>query len=260
MVLVALQLTGCADEPVRGIPQAADEQARVLQALSAAHDSLLNQAFAQGLPYAYTRISRTEVRSRSQSAATERIVRIEGPGQAALLIADTTGSFEGGLFGRRQEIILSTENLESLRQHVLSTDPPYFDERYHEEFVYRFAADTLLMGRATRVVQVLAHPSLGTSQPLRHVRYHIDRRTGGITGLYVERTVSRLFIRESSRFYLSLRLGPDARWVPFQYRFHSRLKLPLHAERTVRTSRTYYNWSPLRKTDAQLDPAPSTSG
>lgn len=255
MVLVAFQLTGCADGPARGIPQAADEQAHALQALSAAHDSLLNQAFAQEVPFAYTWTSRTEVQVRSQRATTERTVRIEGPGQATLLIADTTGSFEGGLFGRRQELNLSTEKLESLRQHVLPTDTPYLDERYYEEFVYSIAADTLLMGRVTRVVEVLAHPMLGTSQPIRHVRYHIDRLTGGIIRLYVERAESRLFYREYSRFYLSLRPGPDSRWVPFQYRFHSRLKLPLHAERTVRTSRTYYNWSPLRKTGADAEPA-----
>lgn len=217
-------------------PQRETDRAPVLAALEAAKSDALTDAFATVSAYAHTQRSRTETRVDNQIAAVGQTVRMHGLDDRppSILARDTLGAVDAD---RTETLLL--RDLTHIPSHVLPDDPPYLSARFHENYRYQLLRDTLFWERPTKVIDIRASDA---SQSITHARYFVDRPTSNIVAVSIERTENTLFFAEVSHFYVSLRPGPEQKWVPHHIRFVSRLRLPLHPVRTIRTATTFYDY------------------
>ncbi len=124
----------------------------------------------------------------------------------------------------------------------IPADPPYLSDRFRDDFEFRFLPDTTLFGRRTQVIQVNAHPTHGHRQALRSARYYVDRELGAVVALHLERSTEALFYSENSEYYIRLRPGPIADWVPYLMQIAVRLQLPLRPARSVSRKVAFYGY------------------
>ena len=117
--------------------------------------------------------------------------------------------------------------------------------RNRDAILYRFLPDTTLWEAATQVIEVRARPGSGDAQSIRRTHLYLDRASGELVAVYIERTEGDLFFSEESRFYLHIRPAPDSGWVPSTARFLTRLRLPLRSPRQFRCVSAYYAYEPV---------------
>ena len=225
------------------------ERDAVLAVLQETRQDALREAFARLPAYRYTRYLRTEQvdASHRRTAFAERVTRhdIQDNQRArTLLQADSAGAFETSLLGRLFGSDPDEHDDAAWPQHVLLDDPPYLAPRNWDAFIYRFLPDTSFWQAATQVVEVRARPDADNAPAIRRTHLYLDRASGQLVAVYIERAEGDLFFREESRFYLQIRPAPDTGWVPHTARFLTRLRLPLRAPRQFRSVSAYYNYEP----------------
>lgn len=258
-LLSLILLTGCrTPSEAPGSPTSADEttpqdpaeREAVLAALQTIKEDALRDAFSRLPRYRYTRYHRTEQAddTRRRTAFAERITRFDGQeNQRArtLLQADSAGVFETGMPGRFVDDGSDEHDAAAWPQAVLLDDPPYLAPRNRDAFVYRIRPDTTLWDAATQVLEIYARPGIGDAQSIRRTHLYLDRASGELVAIYIERTEDVLFFREESRFYLHIRPAPDGGWVPYAARFRTRLHLPLRSALQFHAVSAYYNYEPV---------------
>lgn len=251
-------LTGCRtpSEAPGSPPSAAeaaaqdpDEREAVLAALETIKQDALRDAFARLPRYRYTRYQRIEQldTDRRRTAFVEGIMRFdlqENQRAHTLVQADSAGVFETGLLGRVVAANPDEDDAAAWPQYVLLDDPPYLTPRNRDAFIYRFLPDTLFWEAPTRVIEIHARPGPGEAQSIRRTHLYVDRESGELVAVYLERNEADLFFSEESRFYLHIRPAPDGGWVPHTARFHTRLRLPLRSPRHFRSVSAYYAYEP----------------
>ena len=250
-------LTGCRTE-APGSQEPSDEanqqdpaeREAVLAVLQTIKQDALRDAFARLPRYRYTRYLRTEQfdEAHQQTAFAERVMRLdlqENRRIRTLLQADSAGAFETGMLGRFVAIGPDEHDAAAWPQAVLLDDPPYLAPRNRDAFLYRFLPDTTLRETATQVIEVRARPGSGDAQSIRRTHLYIDRASGELVAVYIERTERDLLFSEESRFYLHIRPAPDDGWVPYSARFLTRLRLPLRSPRHFRSVSAFYAYAPV---------------
>ena len=251
-LLTFLTLLGCGRTP-DAAPEATgavvSEAGRdsVLAALLSIDRTAFDHAFETLNRYSFTRHRRTEQIDDDDRviAFTERVVRFkkEGDGHRAVLVeADSGGTFDYGFFNR-----FVSENVKDvapldLAPYLLPEEPAFLLPRNRDAFDYRFLADTLLWDVTARVIEVHARPGTGDEQSLRHVRLFVDRNTGALIALAVDRTDRALLFREESRYFVHIRPTQRGDMVPYTTRYRTRIRTPFHAPRQFRTTATYYEF------------------
>ncbi len=247
-------LWGCGaepDAPAHAAPdeirrQDAAERQAVLTALQSLRQSALREAFAALPRYRYTRRTRTEQFDAAGRpvAFVERLTRNDVPGgPRTVLEADSAGAFAFGYLRPFLPAKANERDAADLPQHVLLEDPPYLAPRNRDAFFFRFLPDTLLAGAAVQGIEVRARPGAGDGQNIRRVRLYLDRRSGALTALSLERREQGLLFREESRFDLQIRPAPGGGWLPDRTSFATRIRVPLRPLQHFRTVSTYSDFS-----------------
>ncbi len=251
VALTFLALMGCGrptnETPLLTDPAALAERDSVLAALHAVDRSAFDHAFETLNRYSFTRHLRTEQLGDDERviAFTERVVRFEREhdGHRAILVdADSGGSFDYGFF--RRFVSNDTKDIVpvDLAPYLLPEDPPYLLPRNRDAFAYRFLPDTLLWDVTARVIEVRAQPGSGDEQSLRRVRLYVDRTTGSLIALDVDRTDRALLFREESRYFVHIRPTQWEEWVPHTTRYRTRIRTPFQKSRQFRTTATYFEF------------------
>ncbi len=226
------------------------ERDAVLAVLQTIKQDALRDAFARLPRYRYTRYLRTEQfdDAHQRTAFAERVVRLDLQENRRIrtpLQADSAGAFDAGMLGRFVAAGPDEHDAAAWPQSVLLDDPPYLAPRNRDAFLYRFLPDTTLWEAATQVIEVRARPGSGDAQSIRRTHLYLDRASGELVAVYLERTEADLFFSEESRFYLHIRPAPDSGWVPSTARFLTRLRLPLRSPRQFRSVSAYYAYEPV---------------
>lgn len=250
-LLSFLTLLGCGPTPDHS-PENLDSSAlaerdSVLAALDAVDRTAFDHAFETLQRYSFTRHLRTEQLGNDDRvmAFTERVVRFvrEGDGHRAVLVeADSGGTFDYGFFNRFVPENAKDVAPVDLAPYLLPEDPPYLMPRHRDAFEYRFLPDTLLWDVTARVIEVRARPETSDEQSFRRVRLYVDRNTGSLIALTVDRTDRALLFREESRYFVHIRPTQWGDWVPHTTRYLTRIRTPFHAMRQFRTTATYYEF------------------
>ncbi|WP_457653705.1 hypothetical protein [Rhodocaloribacter sp.] len=251
-LLTLLPLIGCGRTPdaapdATGVVVSEAERDSVLSALRAVDRTAFDHSFEALQRYSFTRHRRTEQFDGDDRviAFTERVVRFkkEGDGHRAVLVqADSGGAFDYGFFNRFVPENVKDVAPVDLAPYLLPEDPPYLLARNRDAFDFRFLPDTLLWDVTARAIEVRARPGTGDEQSLRHVRLYVDRNTGLLIALAIERTDRALLFREESRYFVHLRPTPRGDMVPHTTRYRTRIRTPFHASRQFRTTATYYEF------------------
>ena len=98
----------------------------------------------------------------------------------------------------------------------------------------------------TRSLSALARGlSAGEFSSVELTHLYLDRASGELVAVYIERAERDLFFSEESQFYLHIRPAPDSGWVPYTARFLTRLRLPLRSPRQIRSVSAYYAYEPV---------------
>ncbi|MFB3132818.1 MAG: hypothetical protein ACE10K_09900 [Rhodothermales bacterium] len=226
------------------------ERDAVLALLQTMKQDALREAFARLPRYRYTRYIRTEQydAAHHRRAFAEHVTRLDGQENrrvSTVLQADSAGAFDTGMLGRFVAAGHDEHDAATWPEYVLLDDPPYLAPRNREAFGYRFRPDTTLWERATQVIEIHARPGSGDAQSMRRTHLYLDRASGELVAVYLERTEGGLFFSEESRFYLHIRPAPDDGWVPYSARFLTRLRLPLRSPRHFRSVSAFYAYEPV---------------
>ncbi len=248
-LLAALLLfTGCDRRPVAA-PLAADEQAEqdtVLALMGRVQEDALRQAFGQLPHLAYTRYSRTEQFNAQDQllAFREHTVRaVPDSARPTPMQADSGGAFDFGFFQTFVSETVPALDVLDLVPYVLPDDPPYRDARHREAYRFRLLPDTLLWDLEARVLEVRARPDLGDGQPIRRVRLYVDKGSGQLAALALERIDLAMLFREESTFFVSIRPLADSLWVPASTRFQTRITMPFRGTQQFHTAATWTDYT-----------------
>jgi len=177
-------------------------------------------------------------------AFTERITQIDTSGVMKELQADSSGRFDYGFFNRFVSENVSTVDPVNLVPHLLPEDPPYLSSRKRDRFTYRFRPDTLLWDTAAQVIEIKARPEVGDDQNIRRVRLYVGQRDHTLLAIYLERIDLALLFREESDYFTHIRKTKEGDWVPYNTRYHTRIRTPFRSTRQFRTVATYYSFVP----------------
>mgnify|MGYP006280850261 CR=1 FL=1 len=257
LVLVTFALMGCQTErptvpllaPSDTLFSANDaERSKALDRLEAMQQDTLRTAFSRLADFSFTRYVRTaqfapDGRRTAFAERVDRYVRTDGL-QRRTLRRDSTGTFSFDAFD--QFAPTPTDSLpRNLPSYLISDEPAYIAPRTREAYRYRTYADTLMPGTPVHVVEVRAQPDeRGHEVGIRHARLYIDPASQQLVGLYLVRAERAALFREDSRFFVSLRPGPDGGWLPFVTRFHARVDVPMRDPQEFRTVSTFYDYTP----------------
>ncbi|MFQ5571691.1 MAG: hypothetical protein ACE5G0_18580 [Rhodothermales bacterium] len=257
--LAPFVLAGCSDAntaidvPLQAASETMDQQDpserdAVLAALQPLKQDLFREAFATLAHYHYTRYARTEqfdteLRLIASAVYITRNDVQDGMRTRAILHADSTGTSDAGALDRFVSAGFNEETVARLPDQVLPEEPAYLVPRNYEAFHYRLLPDTMLWDSATQVIEVRARP--GTGQEIRQARFYLDRSSGKLVALYIERAGGGVLFREESRLFLQIRPAPDAGWVPYNIRLFTHMRAALRAPRQIRHVSTYYGYAPV---------------
>lgn len=246
----ALLSTGCDRSNITGVgPIEAVERDSIVSTLESAGKEVINSAFEQLGGYNYDRYIRTEQYNDEDFllAFTEYAVRVQNEGgqrKVDIEQADSAGSFEFGFFKRFVSENVDSVDPVNLVPFVLDEEPSYMNPRNIDKYRFRVLGDTLLWDRQARVIEVRARPDAADGENIRLVRHYIDRETGSIVAMYLERVDLALLFREESSFYVHVRPLESGQMVPYNTRFESLIRTPFRTPYRVRTVSTYSNLTP----------------
>lgn len=223
-----------------------DEAFTVMESMK---EDAIRDSYKKLREYNYTRYTRTEQRDVDEAiiAFEERTVRYElEDNQRFLLVdeADSTGTFEYGLFNQFVSSNTGSNDPPDMTRYVLPQDPSYQDPRNEEAYQYRIFPDTLMWNIVARVIDIRAKPELGDGQNIRKVRLYVDRNSLQLIGIYIERIDLAMLFREESQFYVDIRQTEEGDWVPNNTRFKTNIKVPFNPDQTFSTVSSFYDFVP----------------
>jgi hypothetical protein len=218
----------------------------VLSVLLGADQGPFRSAFSKLSSYDFTRYIRTEQYDGDDfliafeehivdvsSRSGERITRMEQ--------ADSAGNFEFGFFKRFVSDNVDNVDPVDLVPYVLPEDVGYRNPRDRDKYRYRFLPDTLLWDQQVQVVEARAKPELADGLNVRRVRHYIDRETGELMAVYLERIDLAMLFREESQFYVHVRPNGKGVVLPYNTRFQTLIMTPFRDPNKIRTVSTYSN-------------------
>lgn len=244
-IAAVIVLTGCGGDAMSTLgPTERAERDALVEAIRTARHDAIEGAFGRLDDYAYRRYIRTEQFDDEDFllAFREHVAdfRLEA-GERRVMVqqADSGGAFEFGFFKGFVSENVDTTDPVNLVPFVLPEQPGYLDPRHIDKYAFRELADTLLWDRQARVIEARARPDYGDGLNVRRVRHFIDRGTGEIVAMSLERIDLALLFREESSFYVHVRPLPDGAGLPYNTRFESRIRTPFRGPYRVRTVSTY---------------------
>jgi hypothetical protein len=238
---LALGLMACGNGEDTGIPLSAAEQAEydsVWTVLNLLDRTAIDRAFSHLPTYAYTRTTRLEQPNAEGQilAMQEYSVSFDGPDHTPRLIqTSTNGAFSDSFWSDDDEAGPTPEDTTALAGLMLSVEPVFLSSRGRESYSYRSLADTMWDQVAVRRLEVSARPGTGDGETLRNARLYLDAASNALIGMDVHQVLSSFLYEEDSRFHVQLQKGPDAVWLPRQWRVDTRIRTlffePLHFRR-----------------------------
>lgn len=212
-------------------------------------EDAIRESYRKLREYNYTRYTRTEQRDIEEAiiAFEERTMRYElDEGVRYLYVdeADSTGTFDFGLFNQFVSSNTGSNDPPDMTRFVLPREPAYKDQRNQEAYQYRMRPDTLMGNIVARIIDIRAVPDLGDGQNVRRVRLFVDRSSLQLIGIYIERIDLAMLFREESQFYLDVRQTDEREWVPNNTRFKTNIKVPFNPDQTFSTVSTFYDFVP----------------
>jgi hypothetical protein len=164
-----------------------------------------------------------------------------------VLNSNSTGRFAFGWLQRFAAGPRAKVDFVTLPSHILPDDPPYLSPRNRDAYSYVFLPDTMLAGRAVRVIEVQALPEGGKKQTIQRARFYLSQNDETLLALELERLEQGLLFREKSQFSITLRLTPDSSgWLPASTLVDVHLNAPFRPPEQFRTTRTFSNFEPVR--------------
>jgi len=210
-------------------------------------EDAMRESYRKLREYNYTRYTRTEQRDIEEAiiAFEERTMRYElDEGLRYLYVdeADSTGTFDFGLFNQFVSSNTGSNDPPDMSRFVLPREPAYKDPKNQEAYQYRIRRDTLMGDVAARVVDIRAVPEFGDGQNIRRVRLFIDRRSLQLIGIYMERIDLAMLFREESQFYVDVHQSDEGDWLPNNTRFKTNIQVPFNPNQTFSTVSTFYDF------------------
>lgn len=248
--LLALGLAACETTPDAPPLSPSETAARdsVIVVIETASREAIDEAFARLANTEHTireRLEQFDERGRV-NAFRRRTLHVEG-GRAETAFAEAEGTFDFGAFGR----FVSFDDLDQLPdnpvQFLLPDDPPYLTPQGRDAYDFAFAPDTLLAGRAARVITVDARPGEGDGLALRSARLYVDDATGDLVGIRLRRHSQNMLFGETS--VLTLMLAPAGNvWLPQLTDYRVSMRAALTATRRFQLVREYRPEAPAGQT------------
>ena len=224
------------------------ERDSVLALLGTLQQDALDSAFARLARLRFTRTTSTEQFGQDGrvQAARQYVLRYEeGARQPPrVLRADSSGAFDFGVLGRFASAERAAAPMTgNLAPGVLPEEPAYLSPRSREAYAYRRLPDTLLAGRPAQVLDVRARPSTGDNQDVRHVRLYVDRASGILAAVTLERRSQSILFDEETRLFAQIQPA-DGGWQPAAAQYETRIDALLRAPQWFRTTSSYGDYAP----------------
>lgn len=175
-------------------------------------------------------------------AFIEQVARIDSTGFGVVLASDSSGQFNLGFFDRFVSRDVESLDPMDLAAFLLPEDPPYLSSRKQDRFSYRFLPDTLLWDTEAAIIEIKALPDVGDNENYRIVRLFVEKQGQTLLAIYIERIDVALLFREESDYFTQIRKTDDGDWVPYNTRYHTRIRTPFRKSRQFRTVATYYDF------------------
>ena len=108
----------------------------------------------------------------------------------------------------------------------LSDEPPYLDASARDQYATRVIGDTLVAGRAARLVEARFVADSRRTQPIRYVRAAVSPEAGELLAVVVQREMASALFDETSQLRAELASGARG-LVPGSARIDARTDVPL---------------------------------
>lgn len=242
LLLTLCLLQACSQEPQpdahdRSVHGSADSVFAYLQQIELA---TLRRAFATLDSTDYRRSVRTEQLGADGApvAREDRVIQVIA-GDARLISREMEGAFDFGYLARFVSDSTFKPFRSRLSEYVLPEDPDFLSPRNREDYLYRFAGDTLVDAIPARVVEIRMREDADSEHPIRVVRLGVEDDTHRLVFVELERYDSALWYEERSRSTVSLREDREQGWLPVYSRFETALRIPFRGTQRFRTTSRY---------------------
>jgi len=225
-VILLSFVMSCASSPS---PPTQKERAMANQALEILlkHQTThINVAFEALSSWSYSRYEFSEHRGTTQYESSIGLERIDASGNSVVIIDPDSAS---------------TETIDGIVEAILPEDPPYFSERFVDDFVYDLQRDTSYWSRPAYEIKINSRPGRdhglvtnsfiydSDSSQLVHASFHSVNRT--------------ILFQEQSSYQIQLRPIGEI-WLPYRVTMSVSMKLPMGKQQQYIRNVTYYNFTP----------------